>query len=277
MEKKCEIKNIVFLNGEEVSKHACLTQSDYFSNMNTTNRTIRGYDVSCSDLATYCLPQWTQSQKQKIVQNLQTIYRNIQSLFFFFSDSWYFAVVQNKYEGGLPHTLGQIILLPENSFSYSDIHFIKLLLHERIHTLQKKYYQTFSQLYISYWGCTPIHENNINSIYLQEHRCNPDTPRWWSINGWIPIVLFKIDARTLTDVDYKFLKYQENGMSPLLIEQSECEWYKQLIGSHRHCYHPDETSAVMLTEYLYTTIVSNQTYIPSGQFDKKIMEWVKTI
>jgi hypothetical protein len=193
----------------------------------------------------------------------------------FLRDGWSFGLCTDQYERGLPHTLGYVIMLPTRVFTYTDEAFLNLLLHERIHVLQKMHPDAFKKLY-SEWEFKKIDSSIVNPVYLEYARCNPDTPEWWVIRDWIPVVLFREGARELTDVTYEFVRYQENGISVERTEQRNEDWYMNLIGYKSHCYHPDETSAVLLSDY-FSAKLNGQRQLGQSPFEIKMYNWLTTL
>lgn len=265
---------VYFLNGESVAQIACKYQRSYFDEMSSINKQIRGYSVTCNEITRFFMdwknyPQFANKITQTVSQIDSTLSINYP---FFFKDSWNFGLCTNEYESGLPHTLGNVIVLPERVFSLDNQLFLNLLIHERVHVLQKMYSSVFHSLYRG-WGFQKIDKSSVNHIFLEYSRSNPDTPDWWMIRDKIPIVLFHNQARALTDVTYEFITFQENGAMIDRIEQRDVKWYVDLIGNKPHCYHPDETAAVLLADYF----LSEKPQTAPSHFEHILDRWIKMV
>ena len=66
---------------------------------------------------------------------------------------WKFAKIDQSLENGYPHTLQDIIFLPENVFHIYDKNTLrKTILHEQIHVYQRKYPIETNVLICRFWG-----------------------------------------------------------------------------------------------------------------------------
>jgi hypothetical protein len=104
----------------------------------------------------------------------------------------------NKYENGMPHTRGDIIILPKYTDDKEDF-LTKLLIHEKIHIYQR-FYPKLSERYITYHGFKKYKKvQNSDKI-----RANPDIDDWVyiDVNGKIYKSMFREDAKKITDVRF---------------------------------------------------------------------------
>lgn len=82
-------------------------------------------------------------------------------------------------------------------------------------------------------------------------RTNPDTPhRWVLANRWYLFVHLPKDAPTMRDVHYYVVDLEgvARGLPVYRCVQliEAAEWYNAYYGRLGHCYHPDESAAVLL-------------------------------
>lgn len=84
---------------------------------------------------------------------------------------WKIGCVRNtKYENGLPHTRGQVIILPLTVDERSMTSLCRLLMHEKVHVYQKLYPERV-QKYFETKGIRPIKKTNFQNVAIP---ANPD-------------------------------------------------------------------------------------------------------
>ena len=84
---------------------------------------------------------------------------------------WKIGCVRNKkYENGLPHTRGQVIILPLTVDERSMTSLCRLLMHEKVHVYQKLYPERV-QKYFETKGIRPIKKTNFQNAAIP---ANPD-------------------------------------------------------------------------------------------------------
>jgi len=260
-----------FLKGENVLAMAFTTQREYLQNMNAYDRLARPYDIQHLDR--YILHPVPQSYYCRVRRTLQSIHHT-EFIPQFQRDGWYLAVCKDEYENALPHTLGKIIILPEKLFRVSEERFRHTLLHERIHVLQKTYPALFTRLYTDHWGFVPVTPTLPPSL-LQRVRSNPDTLSWWSLRGYVPLVLYHADAVNIHDTKEMFWK--QGTYNPLVLyRQEDVDWYQEAIGGKQGCYQPEETSAVLLSDFWEEWIVRHKITIGSS-FEEALKQWLLTL
>lgn len=107
---------------------------------------------------------FTKEQKEKLINCA-----NEARLYFNNNMDWIFALINNNYEEGFPHTRGNIIFLSETIINYSNIELIKTLIHESIHI-----YQRYNKEEIKKY----LNENKFTISRLRDNvsliRANPD-------------------------------------------------------------------------------------------------------
>ena len=133
-EKYIDYNSNVYLSKEE-SAHIIKTDSDnYIRNLSKYDLYAR--DVSTSEEYIYkiiegCL-NFTEKQVIKL-NNCSKIARN----FFDNKYIWKFALIDEVYEEGFPHTRMDIIFLSPKIINYPDDDLIRILIHESIHIYQR--------------------------------------------------------------------------------------------------------------------------------------------
>ncbi len=99
-------------------------------------------------------------------------FRNINTI------DWVFAKLNNSIENGFPHTLGNVIFV--SSHTLQTEHFVKTLIHEKIHVYQRLFPEYTHALVHMYWGYT-THSRKTD---IDDARNNPDLDEFvYSSNG----------------------------------------------------------------------------------------------
>lgn len=109
------------------------------------------------------------------------------------------CIVGKEYEAGLPHTRGDVVILPRYKLNQSEKMYTRTLIHERIHIYQKKYPDDI-QKYLKHNGY--IRHKPINR---SKTRANPDVDDWTYTDkdGKIMSAEYKKHAKSLRDVIFK--------------------------------------------------------------------------
>ena len=229
-----------------------------------------------TDVSSFCrhLRVWTPEERRELVRLVNTLATSCWTWRALLSnDRWIFMNANNQLENGMPHTIGTAIVLPrwlvqnliQETADSRNAHLkaIETLLHERVHVLQKKYPQRFRTLY-QQWGYRTVPavsavsgtEDRIANAVVSAHqqrtyRTNPDTPeRWVWREEWYPFV--ELSSDDLQRSQYHIVSVRDGRWIPL---HTHAE-YKRYHGTTEHCYHPDETSAVLLAREMYADVSS---------------------
>ena len=189
-------KNIEFLNKKKSCKIILKNHTHYFSLMKYKETKIRGclkthqdYDNRIDKCKKYyCVNTKNFSELEKknlllpiiIINNLyEKYYPKMLDL------PWNLIKITDKIEGGMPHTISNCIVLPENFLLNLDNiinnnnknklieNICKTLIHEQIHVLQRNKYYIFKELYTKYWNFR-LCNINLKNNYLNKQRINPD-------------------------------------------------------------------------------------------------------
>ena len=199
--------NIVFLNKNELSNYLINNSDGYYNSFSQKDMKVRNinsiddYNVKIKN----SVSEFNFQDKEKIINSIYNFSNKLKNTNYpwfngkkAFSGPWIFGCIKgNLYEGGLPHTRGNVIILQNNINYMSDIELKKLILHERIHVYQKLY-PTDIEKYIQHYQFHKINKRieNTNS------RANPD------LNEWIygdnennkMIALYKNNPNSINDV-----------------------------------------------------------------------------
>jgi hypothetical protein len=224
---------------------------------------------------------------------------------FLMEDDWVFLKSTNTLEAGMPHTIQGAIVLPEwlveqlldaqhkggcrhgeqdlsarrKPLGYDAV---ETLLHERVHVLQKLYPDRFSALYREWEYQQPTTKQTrvIMSLHRERpFRANPDTPTDWVWRGeWYPFAQLTApqpppplvsslgSPSTMPTFSLRSCNHQ-------LVHLPTCKWrpiaqdpeYTTFHGTDVHCYHPEETAAVLLAKEMIGDVFRSRSRPPLHQ------------
>jgi hypothetical protein len=152
-------------------------------------------------------------------------------------------------EGGMPHTRpGGIICIPRN---YSNTAFQKMMIHEVVHILQRRYYDSFMKFMKENWDFRLVTRDEFQRLpeaLLMRRRINPDTfscPFLIWRNEWIPIIVFNnhTDGPRLTSTYIVWW----NVKSKMGINAVPSDWI-DFFGNVSQAEHPFEIAAWYLSD-----------------------------
>jgi len=158
--------NIKFMDKYEVKDFILKDEDKYINNLSIYDLRARKAKTCVEYLfqAGNSTLDFTQEQKEKLINCA-----NQAKLYFNNNMNWVFALVNNNYEEGFPHTRGNIIFLSSTIINYSDIELTKTLIHESIHI-----YQRYNKEEIKKY----LEKNNFTISRLRNNtslmRANPD-------------------------------------------------------------------------------------------------------
>lgn len=221
----------------------------YLASLGPVDGPLHGI-ATCRDFLAQILP-WTPEARNQVLRcferrgQLRTIFPDF--------PVWKFVLVRDALEGGLPHTVHDLIILPRQVVFMSSLE--NVLLHEKVHTVQKRRPHVFDRIYRE-WGWTEIDVQELPPLVLERHRMNPDTQRWWGMVRdtltYVPLALLPSEARSLRQVSYVFSVFSAKtfvGFLPVM----KCPWFVQEYGADMACNHPDEICAVLFTQLMLGT------------------------
>ena len=230
-----------------------------------TNASARKY--TCADTFGTLLRDWTPEERRELTRLVHALATTCWSWRALMRDRWTFIQSDDTLEDGMPHTMHHAIvlprwmvreLLPESASSpHATSTAVETLLHERIHVLQKTYPKRFAALYTR-WGCVPVDDHpHVRRLHTERtYRTNPDTPSKWAYKRegtlWYPFV--EMHSPSLTDTSYHLVHVGSSWWNTRWHNMDDVAWHEAYFGGHAHCYHPDETAAVLLAREMATDV-----------------------
>lgn len=201
---------------------------------------------------------------------------------------WNIIKVSSKIEGGMPHTIKNCIVLPENFLDYlNDViennnqkilidNICSTLIHEQMHVFQKIDYSIFKELYQKYWNFD-LCKVKLKKKYMENQRINPDGYDDWCYNqgnkSIYPFVYLKENYKYLNDVDTAAFIMKNNKIDyQKIYKLHEFTDYNQFFCNVSQNYHPNEISAILLSDLIISKI--NKKNISSCSALKKIIPWI---
>ena len=144
------VQNVVFLNKNELSSFLIKDGDNYHKSFHEKDLTVR----KVSSIEEYkekirnSTVDFSLYQKERTLFCVEKLNKTLINIKYPWFDGkkairtpWKFgSVVGADYENGLPHTRGDVIILPQVALdNYSQVALMKLILHEKIHIYQKMY------------------------------------------------------------------------------------------------------------------------------------------
>jgi hypothetical protein len=161
-------------------------------------------------------------------------------------DPWVLAFVEDRTEGGMPHTHGGVICLPFRwaLMGLGSPAFIQTLIHERIHVLQRRYPHLGQKLAYQRLRVRPaMQRRDLEPFLKAQWRTNPDLDSFVYSDG--VIALFDKDAEKLGDI--RLISLFKRGLPTIKIGQSSAK-----------SEHPFETIAYTVAEDAMTNSASGR-------------------
>jgi len=158
--------NNKYLTKEETKDFIRKDSDNYINNLSIYDlraRKAKSNDEYKDRVINGCM-DFTEDQKEKLEKTSM-----IAQAFFNNNEKWKFALINNNYEDGFPHTREKIIFLSPNVINYEENELTKTLIHESIHIYQR-YNKKAIQIYLDNNGFTVSRLRNNTSLI----RANPD-------------------------------------------------------------------------------------------------------
>lgn len=205
-----QINHILFLDKKQLQDFLMKDPDHYYKSFSKKDLTMR--KISSADDYHFIIEKSTRDfsvyEKNKIigcVSNVESILKKINEPWFdgvkACGSQWKFGCVSGKlYEGGLPHTRYDVIILPEYVLNnYTDTELCRLILHEKIHVYQKMY-PTDIDKYTQYHHFY----KKMRRRDVDDARANPDLDEWIynDSNNQSYMALYKADSSNITDVTF---------------------------------------------------------------------------
>lgn len=249
---------IIFATKEHFEKH--VITSSFFKGLTAIDLKARHVksqlprDYAFDYVNSYT--EFTQENKDKITQAMSLIRVHLAEYSKVLNTRWKFVKVSNNMENNYPHTIGDMIVLNDVVMQSELEQFVKTLIHEKFHVLQRMYPLYFQELYKTL---------EFSKITLrskpQQQRSNPDLDTSIYIHEpsqTIPIQLYtnsspsslaQSSPQLLDDNGYVIAHKQINNK----LFGLPTSFYCQLE-------HPAEISACLLTE-----IITNNAFLEKEQ------------
>ena len=284
-EKLNKYHNLVinYKNATSVIKILLEECQEYIKNMNQPNLLARGatsqaeltnnYNQSLVDIS-----EDERLQVDKFILELLDKIRSRNESYYKYVKSWLgkisLAKGKQSLEAGMPHTLGNIIIMDSDWFQNPRA---STLLHELTHVHQRQVPFEFKDLYLQlgYISADVARIRGMESV-LKLNRNNPDglSPNWlWhsttdNTYWWIGALFTTATPDSLTDVNYVALKIEKDsdGMFYYLKQQptplNSLISFNTYFGENVNNYHPNEMSAKFSEWFLEDIIgaINNEKY-----------------
>jgi hypothetical protein len=125
---------------------------------------------------------------------------------------WVFVFVDDNVEGGMPHTHGRVVCLPfrwATRSSGTDI-FVKTLIHERVHVLQRAFQKTARAVIDTRYGLRPVMSRSLLEDFIKSQlRSNPDMDGYVYSDGIVAV--FKQNATSLGQI--RLIRIFDRGLN----------------------------------------------------------------
>jgi len=252
-----------YFSNENKSKKI-MANENYFNHFNVSDYKLRNCKDKndCIKLYHENTIEFTNEEKKILNQLVEEFLNKIGDFKPIFEDMK-FIKVNDIIESSMPHTRGDYIVFSKkcvNKFLNGDnkIDFFKLLAHEQLHILQRKYPEKFKILYEEYWNLKQIPK--LPEILKNINRTNPDAlpNNLWvftSSNGYyLPLCIYNNNTTSLRDTrnvyftcenkdnKFIFLNLKEEIEEPKLLSQNK-EFTDFFGHESSNNYHPNEISA----------------------------------
>jgi len=266
---------LTFLSASDAGHQMQAHAGEYITKMNQPNLAARGVRTQAELLAAYSnsFLDIKPAEQNRVIEFVLELLSQVQykyPAYYRYLVKWLgnisFAKAQASLEGGMPHTLGNVVVMDADWYSNPRG---TTLLHEITHIHQRQVPFEFEDLYSS-WGylATPMQDIRGMEAVLQLNRNNPDgmSPDWlWQSKSdntgiefwWIGAVFSSVAPSSLGDVsliaikiirdsDGKFYYLKQQPM-PLNTLKS---FFNYFGGASPNNYHPNEMSAKFAEWYL---------------------------
>ena len=197
--------------------------------------------------------------------------------------------VNSDIEGGMPHTIENCIVISTKFLKYLDSLIMSnnknqligdictTLIHEHIHVYQRREYSIFKELYTKYWNFS-LCNYKLKNKYLKNQRINPDGYDDWCFNdnnkNFFSFVSLKDNSVHLNDVETLAIPIRNNKIIYEDINKiSERKEYNKFFCNVSQNYHPNEISAIILSEYIIDKFYNRKS--KNCKALKIMMPWIK--
>ena len=257
--------NIIFIEDKSIIRQVLSEYIKYLENCSTnvlsrkTNKVINTYnfELIMNIYLDNCI-QLSTRLKHQVTDFINKI-RNKYSKYPFVHSKWKFIAVKDI-EISMPFTLQDCIFITENLLQNSNI--TNILIHEKIHTIQRKLSSSFYNLYTTYLGYIPaniiITKNWKKLIFV-----NPDGVHYQFVFPYLDkffLPMLILNVQTNLPEEIVILLKKENNQyittnTYWLLHQLKNSLFKD-YPKNISLYHPNEISAEIIA-----TIITNNNNI----------------
>jgi len=221
-------KDNYYLNREETVKFILDDNDNYMKSLSSFDliaRKVKTHDQYIYKVINHCL-SFNETQMEKLNKCTQ-----IANSFYFNKYRWKFALIDNVYEEGYPHTREDIIILSPKLLNYNEDALIEILIHESIHIYQR-YNKEDMKEYLLSNGYTISRKRATEPLI----RANPD-----------------LDEYIYKDKNNIEMIYKYSCKNPISIND--------LVKSSNNNEHPFEVMAYEIINKYSTLIISKYKYL----------------
>ena len=268
-----------FLSANKAARQMQSSAREYIALMNQPNLAARGVQTQQELLSQYnqSFQDITTFEQQRITEFILELLSQVQykyPAYYRYLVNWIkkisLAKAQASLEGGMPHTLGNMVVMDSGWFSNPRA---TTFLHEITHVHQRQVPFEFEDLYTN-WGyySTPMNQVRGMDAVLQLNRNNPDgtSPDWlWrgktDIMGasasagywWIGAVFSSATPSSLGDINLIAVKMEQDSQGNFYYLKQQptplntlSPFLQYFGGSSPNNYHPNEMAAKFAEWYI---------------------------
>lgn len=219
--------NNKYLTKEETQDFIRKDNDKYINNLSIYDlraRKVKSNDEYKEKVINGCM-DFTEYQKEKLEKTSMKA-----RAFFNNNERWTFALINNNYEDGFPHTREKIIFLSPNVINYEENELIKTLIHESIHIYQR-YNKNAIKIYLDNNGFTVSRHKPLVSLI----RANPDLDKYiYKDKDGIELVAYynNENPKSLNDISLKNHLY-EHPYEKMAYEIAE-DYYKSVLEKYKN-------------------------------------------
>lgn len=259
--------NIIYMSPNDA--YISILDSGYLNKLNEKDMEIRKCDnlIKCQELYKNSLIEFNKSEKKELRKLINKTDEKLKLYGNLYKIPWKLCKFTDKIEEGMPHTHTDIIFLSNSFFrKNNDESKMITLIHEKIHVYQRKNKQKTEELYREF-NFNKV-ENNKYKQNINLRRTNPDLDSFdYNYNGQIFFSEYKDDAKSLRDVETKFLSVDKKSNTDDGNDDQNNNDRKEienLAAKGLQNEHPNE---------IFASIISEK--IVKGELNKKLTNYVK--
>ena len=247
--------------------------STYITSFRKNEKTIKNCTTGISScIQKYCsnFQQFTTTQKSHIYSLLMRIIPKLKAIYPKFDyDNWHIIQSNSQIEGNMPFTISKYIIIPEtyinksmelesNKSIESSIKYLgDILIHEKMHIVQRQNQQLFNKFYQQSWNFSYLSNINIPDNIESKIRSNPDglDINWIYTNPknkkkYLPLSLLN-SSEDLSSVDIvHYPIFKSNNQYYLKNSLKQNRDYENFFCNLSFAYHPNEISAYLFSEIM---------------------------